>query len=75
MYNVGSTDENYCISEIAAIVNEEVGAVDITYLEDEHPGPPYHIDFDRLAGTGFQPQWTLREGVRVIAGRFTDGPQ
>ena len=72
VYNVGSNDANYRISEIAAIVDEEVGAVDITYLEDEHPGPSYHVNFDRLAGTGFETETTLRAGVRDIAARFTN---
>jgi len=73
VYNVGANDANYQISEIAAVVDEAVGAVDITYLEDEHPGPSYHVNFDRLGGTGFEPRMTLREGVRDIAGRFTNG--
>jgi nucleoside-diphosphate-sugar epimerase len=67
VYNVGPTDGNYRISEIAQIVSEEVGDVDITYLEDEHPGPSYHVNFDRLGETGFEPNWTLREGVRDLA--------
>jgi len=71
VYNVGSNDANYQISDIADIVDEEVGAVDITYLEDEHPGPSYHVNFDRLAGTGFEPETTLREGIRDVARRFT----
>jgi nucleoside-diphosphate-sugar epimerase len=73
VYNVGDGDQNYRIREIAAIVREEVGDVDVTYLEDEHPGPSYHVDFDRLAGTGFETEWTLRAGVRDLADRFTGG--
>jgi nucleoside-diphosphate-sugar epimerase len=72
VYNVGANDANYRIAEIADIVDEEVGAVDITYLEDEHPGPSYHVNFDRLEATGFEPQTTLREGVRDLARSFTD---
>ena len=71
VYNVGSSDSNYRISEIAEIVGEEVGDVDITYLEDEHPGPSYHVNFDRLTETGFEPEWTLREGVRDLAETLT----
>jgi UDP-glucose 4-epimerase len=52
------------------VVRDEVGPVDVTYLEDEHPGPSYHVNFDRLAGTGFKPEWTLREGVRDLAEQF-----
>ena len=71
VYNVGANDENYRIEEIAQVVREEVGPVEITYLEDEHPGPSYHVDFDRLAETGFEPEGTLREGVRELAANLT----
>jgi nucleoside-diphosphate-sugar epimerase len=70
VYNVGRTDANYRISEIADVVAEEVGPVDVTYLEDEHPGPSYHVNFDRLADTGFEPERGLREGVRELAAAF-----
>jgi UDP-glucose 4-epimerase len=70
VYNVGSDEENYRISEIASVVSNEVAPVDVTYLEDEHPGPSYHVNFDRLTETGFHPEWTLRDGVRELAQRF-----
>ena len=72
VYNVGSNESNYRISEIAEVVSEEVGDVDITYLEDEHPGPSYHVNFDRLAETGFETEWTLRDGIRDLANTLTE---
>jgi len=75
VYNVGSNAQNYQISEIAEIVADEVAPVDVTYLEDEHPGPSYHVNFDRLSATGFEPSRTLREGVRDLAERFTTQDQ
>jgi UDP-glucose 4-epimerase len=72
VYNVGQSDENYRIAEIADVVRENVGDVDVTYLEDEHPGPSYHVNFDRLDETGFDLEWTLREGIRDLARRFTN---
>jgi len=67
VYNVGSNDANYRIVEIAEIVREELDReLDVTYLEDQHPGPSYHVNFDRLAETGFEPEWTLRDGIRDI---------
>ncbi|QAU12249.1 SDR family NAD-dependent epimerase/dehydratase [Halorubrum sp. BOL3-1] len=72
VYNVGSNAENYRISEIAEIVREELDQnLDVTYLEDEQPGPSYHVNFDRLAETGFETEWTLREGIRDIASELT----
>jgi len=68
VYNIGSNDANYRISEIAEIVREELDReLNVTYLEDEHPGPSYHVNFDRLDETGFEPEWTLRDGIRDIA--------
>lgn len=71
VYNVGSNDENYRIAEIAEIVRDELDRdLDVTYLEDEHPGPSYHVNFDRLEETGFEPEWTVRRGVRELADRL-----
>jgi UDP-glucose 4-epimerase len=68
VYNVGSTDENYQIEDVASIVDAELGrSVDITYLEDQQPGPSYHVNFDRLGETGFELEWTLADGVRDLA--------
>lgn len=73
VYNVGANDENYRIDAIAEIIREEVSPeIDITYLEDEHPAPSYHVDFNRLSATGFEPEWTLREGVRELVKRFVE---
>jgi nucleoside-diphosphate-sugar epimerase len=71
IYNVGSNDENYQISDIAEIVQDEVDrTLDITYLEDEQPGPSYHVNFDRVTDTGFEPLWTVRDGVRDLTNEF-----
>lgn len=68
VYNVGSNDANYRIAEIAEIVREELDHdLDVTYLEDEHPGSSYHVDFDRLEEPDFELEWTLREGIRDMA--------
>jgi len=73
VYNVGATDENYRIAEVAEIIREELNSgLEVTYLEDEQPGPSYHVNFDRLESTGFEPEYTLREGVRELANVFID---
>ncbi len=73
VYNVGTNDENYQIETIAEIVRDEIDTdLKVTYLEDEQPGPSYHVNFDRLSKTGFTTDWTLREGVRDLAQQFTD---
>jgi UDP-glucose 4-epimerase len=73
VYNVGGPDANYRVSEVADVVQEVVGSVEVTYLEDEHPGPSYHVDFERIAETGFELDWSLDEGIRDLARRFREG--
>jgi len=71
VYNVGHSAGNKQISEIAETIREELDqALDITYLEDKHPGPSYHVNFDRLQSTGYEPEHSLREGVRELAAQF-----
>ncbi|HET7322831.1 MAG TPA: NAD(P)-dependent oxidoreductase [Halococcus sp.] len=71
VYNVGAGDENYRIRDVATLISEEIDTVDVTYLADEHPGPSYHVNFDSVAETGFECNYTLREGVCELARRFT----
>jgi len=71
IYNVGDSADNYRVAEIAEAVQAELDhELDITYLEDEHPGPSYHVNFDRLQQTGFEPSHDLPAGIRELAGRF-----
>ena len=71
VYNVGSNAGNYQISEIAETVRDRLDTdLAVTYLEDEHPGPSYHVAFDRLAETGFETRHTLAEGIDDLAARF-----
>ena len=73
VYNVGSNDQNYRVAEIAELVREELDCdLDITYLEDQHPGPSYHVNFDRVEETGFEPTRTVRDGIRELADRFAE---
>jgi len=72
VYNVGAIEENYRIKDVARIVDEAVDvSVEMIYLEDKHPGPSYHVNFDRLAETGYAPEYTLREGVHELTATLT----
>src|SRR5699024_10839761 len=71
VYGVGANAENYRVREVATLISEEINTVDVTYLEDEHPGPSYHVNFDRVAETGFDLTYALRTGVRDLAEGFT----
>ncbi|MBA2127612.1 NAD-dependent dehydratase [Hyphomicrobium methylovorum] len=68
-FNVGRTDENYRISEIANIVAETVPGCRVAYAEDAGPDTRcYRVDFSKIARAlpDFKPKWTARKGAQQI---------
>src|SRR5467141_2877480 len=68
-FNVGRSEENYQIRDLAEIVRETVPGCKIEYAVDAGPDKRcYRADFSRIsrALTGFQPQWDARKGARQL---------
>jgi nucleoside-diphosphate-sugar epimerase len=69
VFNVGRTEENYRISELAGIVAETVPGCRIEYAAGGGPDKRcYRINFDKIRRVlpDFQPQWTAREGAKEL---------
>jgi nucleoside-diphosphate-sugar epimerase len=68
-FNVGRTEENYQIRDIAEMVQDVVPASRIKYAEGGGPDPRcYRVDCSKLARTlpDFKPQWTVRRGIEQL---------
>ena len=68
-FNVGTTTENYQISELAEIVNEIVPGCSIEYAPNAGPDKRcYRVNCERIATElpNFKPQWTARRGVEQL---------
>ena len=68
-FNVGRTEENYQIRDLAQIVKETVPGCAIEFAADAGPDKRcYRADFSRIrkALPGFQPQWDARRGAREL---------
>jgi nucleoside-diphosphate-sugar epimerase len=69
IFNVGRTEENYRISEIADIVAETVPGCRVEYATDGGPDARcYRINCDKIKRVlpSFQAEWTLRKGAREL---------
>ncbi|OLE05640.1 MAG: NAD-dependent dehydratase [Cyanobacteria bacterium 13_1_40CM_2_61_4] len=67
--NVGQTDENYRIRELADIVREVVPGSRIEYARDGGPDPRcYRVDFGKIQRLlpEFKPQWNARRGAMEL---------
>ncbi|HKT46191.1 MAG TPA: SDR family oxidoreductase [Candidatus Acidoferrales bacterium] len=68
-FNVGRTEENYRISDLAEIVKETVPGCSIEFAEGAGPDKRcYRADFSRIhkALPAFQPKWDARRGAREL---------
>jgi len=68
-FNVGRTEENYRISELAAMVAEIVPECKVEYAPDGAPDKRcYRVNCDKIHSVlpGFRPQWTARKGAQEL---------
>jgi nucleoside-diphosphate-sugar epimerase len=72
-FNVGRTEENYRISEIAQIVAETIPGCKIAYAPDAGPDKRcYRVNCDKIARAlpAFNPQWTVKRGAEELYHAF-----
>jgi len=68
-FNVGITEENYQVRDLAEIVKQTVSGCTIEYAVDGGPDTrSYRVDFSKIKDTipGFEPQWNIRRGAQEI---------
>ena len=68
-FNVGRSEENYQIRDLAQIVKETVPGCAIEFAADAGPDKRcYRADFSRILKTlpAFQPKWNARRGAREL---------
>jgi nucleoside-diphosphate-sugar epimerase len=68
-FNVGRTEENYRIRELADIVSEVVPDCRVEYAPGGGPDKRcYRVTCDKIRRVvpGFQPQWTARKGAQEL---------
>jgi nucleoside-diphosphate-sugar epimerase len=74
--NVGQTEENYRIRELADIVQEVVPGSQIDYAKDGGPDPRcYRVDFGKIHRLlpEFKPQWNARRGAEELYDAYRRG--
>ena len=71
-YNVGHSDENYLVRDIATLVQEIVGG-EVTFAEGAGADARnYRVTCDRIAAEvpEFKPQWTVRKGIEQLVENY-----
>lgn len=72
-FNVGASDENYQVRDLAELVQEVVPGSRVRYATGGGPDPRcYRVDCGKLARAlpSFRPQWTARRGMEQLFEAF-----
>lgn len=72
-FNVGQTDQNFQVRQLAEIVGDVVTTATVEIPEATDPDTrSYRVDFGKLAGVfpEFRPAWDVRQGVEQLVGAF-----
>jgi nucleoside-diphosphate-sugar epimerase len=75
-FNVGRTEENYRIREVAEIVGEVVPGSEVAFADGASPDiRNYRVNCDKIVETlpEFQPQWTVRRSVEELYAAYREG--
>ena len=74
-FNVGRTEDNYRVRDIAALVETAVSGSAVRYAPGGGPDPRcYRVDCTKLGTTlpAFVPQWTLERGIAQLRDNFIE---
>jgi nucleoside-diphosphate-sugar epimerase len=75
VFNVGRTEENFRIREIAQIVVETVPDSRLEFASDAGPDKrTYRVNCDKIQRVlpNFQPQWTARKGAQELLDKYRE---
>jgi nucleoside-diphosphate-sugar epimerase len=74
VFNVGSTEQNYQIDEIARMISGALGDIPIEHDGSSLDARDYRVSFTKLqAAVGFQPNHSVEESARAIYGKLDRG--
>jgi nucleoside-diphosphate-sugar epimerase len=74
IFNVGSNELNYRISEVGEMIHRQVPDAKLSVSEDIQDRRNYRVDFSKIRDTlGFQPAWTVEQGVAQVLAAIDSG--
>lgn len=76
LFNVGSTQNNFRIADLAKKVKREIKGVEIEVTPEDPDKRDYHVDFSKIRKKlGFRPKVAVPDGIREIASFIHKSPK
>jgi nucleoside-diphosphate-sugar epimerase len=74
VFNVGSNDQNYTISQIGEMVHEQVMSARLVVRHDATDARNYRVDFSKISRLlNYQPRWTVSQGIEQVLESIASG--
>jgi nucleoside-diphosphate-sugar epimerase len=74
VFNVGSNEQNYTITEIGRMVHEHVPTAELIINEQDADKRNYKVSFDKIRNLlGFEPAWTVPQGIAQVLEAIASG--
>ncbi|RIK83200.1 MAG: NAD-dependent dehydratase [Planctomycetota bacterium] len=74
IFNVGSNEQNYTISQIGELVHEQVVSAELIVNETDTDRRNYRVNFNKIRNhLGFDPQWTVERGIQQVLEAIANG--
>lgn len=71
-FNVGRTEDNYQIRDIAEFVHGAVAGSEIAFSDERSVDErTYMVDCSKIRGLGFEPKWDVRSGIDELVSTFS----
>lgn len=67
IFNVGSSEQNYQVFQIANIIKDMLPQIEIIQVPDDPDRRTYNVNFDKITSSlGYKVKFTARDGVKEI---------
>jgi nucleoside-diphosphate-sugar epimerase len=74
IFNVGSNEQNYTITEIGELVHEQVMSAELLINENDTDRRNYRVNFSKIRNLlDFQPKWTVEQGISQVLEAIASG--
>ncbi len=74
IFNIGSNEQNYRISELGEIVASAIPGTQITHRKEQPDPRSYHVSFEKVAHVlGYRVRFSVEDGIREVQKAMTDG--
>ena len=74
IFNVGSNEQNYTINQVGEMIQRLVPTARIVHSQESTDRRNYWVSFNKIRDVlGFQPQWTLEQGILQVIEAIRSG--